>query len=390
MKVDWRQLARAMNMGTSSRRRRGSQELLLAMVAMAMKWLVRRHLRSSKATPDEADSLTRTNVGTTMSNDRLAEFAREELTRQNLIAAFDAQLDEIDHNIEKQKKQVDKVRQKLKGIDRRLSMRQIFGSSSSRFVLVVATLALGAAMAFILAHLITGSLHLSALAVIAIQLWLVLLARSYLYSPGDTLLLAKQASVQAELNPHEESLQSMTQRRFKLVTQRSVEQGKLNELKRKIAQYREALLNSAERMALLQLDWKSLRAIDFERYLEKVFRSLGYDAQLQGRAGDQGVDLLVNVGGQRWAIQAKGYEGAVSNSAVQEIVAGMNHYRCTHCAVITNSSFTRSARELAESNTCLLVDGELLGELLHGRIPAFPLAYRPSAAANRQASAGDT
>lgn len=388
MNADWRQFARALVKSASPRRGGGRHKQLLTLAVMAMNWWALRHSRSIKTTPDDANSLTGINGGKTMSDDRLAEFAREEQSRQHAIAAFDEHLDEIDATIKSQKKRIDKVRRKLDGLDRRLRVRQVFGSASSRFVLVVAALALGAAMAFIVAHSITGSLPLSAFAVVAILLWLVLLSRSYLFLPSDTVLSAKHAGVQAELKPQEELLQSMTQRRFKLVSQRSVEQGKVNKLRRKMTQYREQLLNTAERMALLQMDWRSLRGIDFERFLERAFLALGYDTQLQGRAGDQGVDLVIRAASQTWAVQAKGYEGAVSNGAIQEVVAGMYHYRCTRCAVVTNSVFTRSARELAESNNCLLIEGESIADLLHGRIAAFPLTY--SLTAVRQASAGDT
>lgn len=60
--------------------------------------------------------------------------------------------------------------------------------------------------------------------------------------------------------------------------------------------------------------------------------------------------------GRRIAIQAKGWSNPVSNSAVQEVVAGMRVYSCNACAVVTNSRFTASAKELAAHNQCKLID----------------------------------
>jgi HJR/Mrr/RecB family endonuclease len=81
--------------------------------------------------------------------------------------------------------------------------------------------------------------------------------------------------------------------------------------------------------------------------------------------GDQGVDLVVDIGQRRYAIQAKGYVNSVGNSAVQEAVAGMAHYGCNCSAVITNSRFTAGAVALAESNCCVLIGED--------QIPAFVL-----------------
>ncbi|MGI6343519.1 MAG: restriction endonuclease [Bacillota bacterium] len=40
--------------------------------------------------------------------------------------------------------------------------------------------------------------------------------------------------------------------------------------------------------------------------------------------------------------------------AVQEVVAARGHYRCTRAMVITNSSFTKAAIELALDNDVIL------------------------------------
>ena len=84
--------------------------------------------------------------------------------------------------------------------------------------------------------------------------------------------------------------------------------------------------------------------------------------------GDQGVDLVVEKGVSRYAIQAKGYHNSVGNGAVQAAVAGMAHYRCNACAVITNSRFTVSAEELALSNLCKLIGEDQIPALVLGRL----------------------
>jgi HJR/Mrr/RecB family endonuclease len=120
---------------------------------------------------------------------------------------------------------------------------------------------------------------------------------------------------------------------------------------------------------LLACDWGSLTGIPFENFLAAVFREHGYDVETTKTTGDQGIDLVITLADRRLAIQAKGYPGStVGNSAVQEAHAGMTFYRCHGSVVITNSTFTKGARELAASVNCILIDGSQIPDLIRGRI----------------------
>jgi low affinity Fe/Cu permease len=119
---------------------------------------------------------------------------------------------------------------------------------------------------------------------------------------------------------------------------------------------------------LLSADWRSLRGDDFEQFLVGVFEVLGYATETTKASGDQGVDLIATKGGSRIAIQAKGYANSVGNSAVQQAVAGKMYYNCDSCVVITNSSFTRGARDLADKTECRLIDGTRMDKLINGEI----------------------
>jgi len=123
-----------------------------------------------------------------------------------------------------------------------------------------------------------------------------------------------------------------------------------------------------QRETLLQENWKAMRGPEWEDFLARVFRLLGATVEPTGTSGDQGVDLIATVGPRRYAIQAKGYVSSVGNGAVQEAVAGMAHYRCNACAVITNSRFTTGAVELAESNRCRLIGEDDVPALVLGKM----------------------
>ena len=102
---------------------------------------------------------------------------------------------------------------------------------------------------------------------------------------------------------------------------------------------------------------------EFEIFLEELFKRMGYKVHRTPLSNDQGADLIVERLGLKTAVQAKRYAGPVSNSAVQEIVAAKAHYDCDQAIVVTNSTFTRSAKKLATSNKVELWDHSNLGRL---------------------------
>lgn len=122
---------------------------------------------------------------------------------------------------------------------------------------------------------------------------------------------------------------------------------------------------------LLRSNWRAMRDSEWEHFLAEVFRANGWEATVLGQSGDQGVDLIAMRNNRRYAIQAKGYHHSVGNKAVQEAVAGMAHYGCNACAVITNSRYTRSAIELAASNCCLLIGEADIPNFVRGQLEPF-------------------
>src|SRR5262249_19852143 len=135
-----------------------------------------------------------------------------------------------------------------------------------------------------------------------------------------------------------------------------------------LEQLRAADEKAEEVAALLATDLRAMTGLEFEEFLERVFRLRGYrDVSRTKARGDQGVDLILGDGRERVAIQAKFSQGPVGNDAVQQVFAGMVHYHCQRCAVITNSVFTRAVAELAASTNCKLIDGEGLRRLIAGK-----------------------
>lgn len=103
---------------------------------------------------------------------------------------------------------------------------------------------------------------------------------------------------------------------------------------------------------------------EFEQAVCRLFCKMGYSAYVTKQSGDQGVDVVAERGSVRIGIQAKRYGYPVGNSAVQETIAGRAFYGCTSSMVITNSTFTKSAIELARVNSVVLWDRAALQKKL--------------------------
>jgi len=109
-----------------------------------------------------------------------------------------------------------------------------------------------------------------------------------------------------------------------------------------------------------------MRGIEFESFLKNLYKEMGYEVIQTKPSGDQGADLVVKRFGEKTVIQAKRYQEGhnVGNSAIQEAYAAKKHYGADECKVVTNSKFTKAAKELARSTKVELIDRRGLKELI--------------------------
>lgn len=88
----------------------------------------------------------------------------------------------------------------------------------------------------------------------------------------------------------------------------------------------------------------------FEKYLKVQFQHLHYRVRLTELSHDYGADLVMKKRGEVIVVQAKRYENNVGIAAVQEAVGAIAYYEADRAMVVTNSGFTKSARNLARQN----------------------------------------
>ena len=105
----------------------------------------------------------------------------------------------------------------------------------------------------------------------------------------------------------------------------------------------------------------SMTGQEFELYCANLLKANGFTSvELTPGTGDQGVDIVAIKDGVKYAVQCKCYSQPLGNKPIQEVYAGKSFYQCHVGAVMTNSSFTAGAKELAKTTSVLLWDREKL------------------------------
>lgn len=122
-------------------------------------------------------------------------------------------------------------------------------------------------------------------------------------------------------------------------------------------------IGKVPRISLQEID--AMSGLEFEEYTASLLKRLGYTHVLVTKSsGDQGIDVLAQKDGVNYAIQCKNYRNKLDNTPVQEACAGKVFYGCDVGVVITNSTFTKGAYELASATGVLLWDRSVLQEMI--------------------------
>lgn len=100
-----------------------------------------------------------------------------------------------------------------------------------------------------------------------------------------------------------------------------------------------------------------MTGLEYESAVAKYLQQHGYNGvSVTKGSGDFGIDVIAHKDGHKYAVQCKYYSSAVSLDAIQEAVAGMAYYKCDRAMVVTNSTYTDSAKELAKCNGVILLE----------------------------------
>lgn len=111
-------------------------------------------------------------------------------------------------------------------------------------------------------------------------------------------------------------------------------------------------------------DIDTMDGIQFEYYLKELYLSRGYAAEVTRASGDYGGDLVLLKDGKKVVVQAKRHSKDVGIKAVQEVIGAKSYYSADDAWVVSNSYFTKAAKELAQKGKITLVDREQLIDLI--------------------------
>ena len=113
-------------------------------------------------------------------------------------------------------------------------------------------------------------------------------------------------------------------------------------------------------------DVDNMDGFEFEAFCCEMLKCNDYTNVRNTQAsGDYGLDVIAtSKDGFICGIQCKNYQGTVGIAAVQEAKSGSDYYNCDIAIVLTNSTFTKAAIELAKKINVKLWDRRKLKELI--------------------------
>lgn len=109
---------------------------------------------------------------------------------------------------------------------------------------------------------------------------------------------------------------------------------------------------------------ENMSGIIFEEFLLEHFRHLGYTGYLTPRTENYGADLILQKDENKVVVQAKRWKNNVGTDAIEQVIGAIKHYDADKGMVVTNSLFTESAYELANSKGIELWDRIRLIEII--------------------------
>lgn len=114
---------------------------------------------------------------------------------------------------------------------------------------------------------------------------------------------------------------------------------------------------------------------DFENWCAEALRNSGFSSvTVTPGSGDQGVDIVAEKDGIKYAVQCKRSNSNLGNTPIQEVFTGARLYHCHVGVVITNRSFTSGAKDAATATGVLLWGRSWILQYLYEKYGVMPEA----------------
>lgn len=103
---------------------------------------------------------------------------------------------------------------------------------------------------------------------------------------------------------------------------------------------------------------------EFELFCQKRLQDIGWTVKTTRATGDFGADLVAERAGSTIILQCKYYSQPIGVKAVQEAFSAMTFYNAQKAAVVSNQSYTKAARQMAQKNSVILLHVNELDRLM--------------------------
>lgn len=108
-----------------------------------------------------------------------------------------------------------------------------------------------------------------------------------------------------------------------------------------------------------------INGYDFELLISVILENCKFKCNLTPKSKDNGADILAYKNNLTWAIQTKlYYNHSVGNKGVQEVYTAKNYFNANLGAIITNSTFSKQAIDVAKKLNIILIDRTLLTKII--------------------------
>jgi Restriction endonuclease/DnaJ domain len=147
--------------------------------------------------------------------------------------------------------------------------------------------------------------------------------------------------------------------RFRAAEVRHQEEQEQQEAEARDEQQRRGEEEAHEGLRSLE-DLQRLTGTDFERLIGSLFMRDGYKVSRSGQSGDEGIDMVLEMGGSKDVVQFKRWKGDIGPPVILEFYRSMMQAEARRGFVIATASFTHSAKELVDGKPITLIDGHYL------------------------------
>jgi hypothetical protein len=108
----------------------------------------------------------------------------------------------------------------------------------------------------------------------------------------------------------------------------------------------------------------NLKEDDYELDLNNMFKRLGYEILDIPTSEYHGVDFILSKNEEKIVVQVKQFDDKITDFSVHEILTAKEYYKADKARIITNSSFSSNAVDLAVRNNVDLWDGKKLRDII--------------------------